>query len=262
MSLLNRSNKTDTTALSQYIVDKYVRMISTSHFELIDIKFDTDKLYIGGDNSFYGLELSTRILQDMYDDIKKDFTIISNSSINICVDSNIDILEHVNIKCDNYCDITYAKTPNIGRKIKPQIELKNLNVIADALYINLPLVKLTNVNIQVSGEFDLLTHNMETFKSISGNISADLLFLRVIKSPLTELLYKKLDRNAYIEGGIYERVIDTNFIKLLEPDKFDINTYTISNWGFFNFHIVKSDKDLHGKYKYINKNWRFTTIGS
>lgn len=254
MSLLNRSNKTDTTALSQYIVDKYVRMISTSHFELIDIEFDTDKLYIHGDNDFYGLELSTRILQDMYDDIKKDFTIISNSSINICVDSNIDILEHVKIKCNNYCDITYAKAPNIGRKIKPQIELKNLNVIADTLYINLPLVKLTNVNIQVSGEFDLLTHNMETFKSISGNISAEKLNLMIKKSPLTRSLYVD-----YIFRGdqAYKQVMDTDFINLLDPDKFDVNTYHIHNNEFFSFYITKSNigysvhRHVYGKWDFI-----------
>lgn len=261
MGLLDRSNKTNTTALSQYIVDKYVRMISTSHFELVNVEFDTDKLYMHGDNDFCGLALSTRILQDMYDDIKKDFTIISDSSVNICVDSDINILEHVKIKCDDYCDISYTKALNIGRKIKPQIELKNLNIIADTLYINLPLVKLSNVNIQVSDEFDLLTHNMETFKSISGNISVDLLFLRVSKSPLTDLLYKKLDCGVYSEDNIYKRVISTNFIKLLEPDKFDINTYIISNWDFFRFCITKPDKDLCREYKYINKNWKFTTNG-
>lgn len=254
MSLLNRSNKIDTTALSQYIVDKYVRMISTSHFELIDIEFDTDKLYISGDNSFYGLELSTRILQDMYDNIKKDFTIISNSSINICVDSNIDILEHVKIKCNNYCDITYAKAPNIGRKIKPQIELKNLNVIADALYINLPLVKLTNVNIQVSGEFDLLTHNMETFKSISGNISAEKLNLMIKKSPLTRSLYADY---IFREDQAYKQVMDTDFINLLDPDKFDVNTYYIHNKEFFSFYITKSNigysvhRHVYGKWDFI-----------
>lgn len=253
MSLLDRSNKTDTTALSQYIVDKYVRMISTSHFELVNVEFDTDKLYIYGDNDFCGLALSTRILQDMYDDIKKDFTIISDSSVNICVDSDINILEHVKIKCDDYCDISYTKTPNIGRKIKPQIELKNLNIIAGTLYINLPLVKLSNVNIQVSSEFDLLTHNMETFKSISGNISAKKLNLIIKKSPLTRSLYAD-----YIFRGdqVYKQVMDTDFINLLEPDKFNVNTYYIHNEKFFSFHITKQYSMCNERMCVDNK-WEF-----
>ena len=254
MSLLDRSNKTDTTALSQYIVDKYVRMISTSHFGLVNVEFDTDKLYIYGDNDFCGSALSTRILQDMYDDIKKDFTIISDSSVNICVDSDINILEHVKIKCDDYCDISYTKAPNMGRKIKPQIELKNLDIDADSLVIDLPGVKLSNVNIYAKNEIAYTSvQGVELFKSISGNITAKRLDLRIYKSPLTESLYTEDSFDAY---KIYDQVINTNFINLLEPDKFNIDTYYISNWEFFNFYITKIH-NTRRDYRHIRDDWYF-----
>lgn len=258
MGLLDKTYKGSAASLYQAIADKYSRVINEYGYKLFNIDFDGNKLDIRGINDGFWPGLSTSTLHDIYNDIGRDFTITTIKNIVITVDSNIDVLGHVKIKSGGYCEIRHSYS------IKDEIELDNLNIESESLSIDLPRVKLTNVNIKVKDRISFAADHdgIELFKSISGNISADLLFLRVIKSPLTELLYKKLDRNAYIEGGIYERVIDTNFIKLLEPDKFDINTYTISNWGFFNFHIVKSDKDLHGRYKYINKNWRFTTIGS
>jgi len=189
----------------------------------------------------------------MYNDIKRDFTIITNLETVIYVDSNIDVLEHIKIKSDNRCDISYMNEPKIHGKIEPTSELKNLNITANSLYIDLPLVKLTNVNIQVKKEFDFIVHNMETFKSVSGNISADKLYLVIKKSPLTKSLYLKW---LFEDDRVYERVYNSKFIQLLEPDKFNVNTYCINNIDYFSFYITKQYNE-HLNRKPLKGEWGF-----
>lgn len=257
MGLLDKTYKGNISSIYQAIADKYSRVINRSGYEVFSINFDGNKLDIRGINDGFWPGLSTSTLHDMHNDIGRDFTITTKRNVVITVDSNIDVLEHVKIKSGGYCEIRHSYP------IKDEIELDNLNIESESLSIDLPRVKLTNVNIKVKDRISFVADHdgIELFKNVSGNISADLLFLRVSKSPLTDLLYKKLDCGVYSEDNIYERVISTNFIKLLEPDKFDINTYIISNWNFFRFCITKPDKDLCREYKYINKNWKFTTNG-
>ena len=257
MGLLDKTYKGSASSLYQAIVDKYSRVINRSGYEVFSINFDGNKLDIHGINDGFWPGLNTSTLHDIYNDIGRDFTITTKRNIVITVDSNIEVLRHVKIKSGGYCEIRHS------HPIKDEIELNNLNIESESLSIDLSKVKLTNVNIKVKDRMSFTADQdgIELFKNVSGNISVDLLFLRVSKSPLTDLLYKKLDLGVYSEDNIYKRVISTNFIKLLEPDKFDINTYIIANWDFFRFCITKPDKDLLGNYKYINKNWRFTTNG-
>nr|DAR30045.1 MAG TPA: hypothetical protein [Caudoviricetes sp.] len=257
MGLLDKTYKGSVSSLYQAIVDKYSRVINRSGYEVFSINFDGNKLDIRGINDGFWPGLNTSTLHDIYNDIGRDFTITTKRNIVITVDSNIDVLGHVKIKSGGYCEIRCSYPTKSG------VELNNLNIESESLSIDLPKVKLTNVNIKVKDRISFTADQdgIELFKNVSGNIFADILFLRVSKSPLTDLLYKKLDCGVYSEDNIYERVISTNFIKLLEPDNFDINTYIISNWDFFRFCITKLDKDLREEYKYINKNWKFTTNG-
>lgn len=251
MGLLDKSNKIDITAVNQDIIDKYSQIIFKG-LKPPRMDFVEDKLYIHKSdrcNSLYFIPLKTSILHDMYNNIRKEFTIISDTKIIIDADSNIDVLEHVKIKCDKLCKIHTPISDTI-----PDMELKNLDIDADSLVIDLPGVKLSNVNIYAKNEITYTSvQGIELFKSISGNITTKRLDLRIYKSPLTESLYTEASFDAY---KIYDQVINTNFIELLEPDKFNIDTYYISNWEFFNFYITKIH-NTRRDYRHIRDDWYF-----
>lgn len=256
MGLLDKTYKGNISSTSQAIADKYLQIIFGNYMKLnkvFDMELDEDKLYIRRYKGIFLIPIRTSILNDMYNDIGRDFTIITDSKIVIEVDSNIDILEHIKIESDDHCKIHIPTSTN--DEDMPEIELKKLDVKAKSLAIDLPGVKLSNVNIKVTDNIDFIyVQGMELFKNISGNMSANYLSLYIWKSPLTESLYTETMHNA---DNIYKHVVDTNFIDILKPDKFDIDTYHISNWQYFSFYITKH-LNYYVDSRYINDKWAFT----
>ena len=86
MGLLDKTYKENIESTSQDIADKYIRLILGNKAGLYQGSFANDTLYINGDKSHYHVPLKVSALQDIYSDIKRDFTISSYLGVAIYTD--------------------------------------------------------------------------------------------------------------------------------------------------------------------------------
>ena len=248
MGLLDKTYKENIESTSQDIADKYIRLILGNKAGLYQGSFANDTLYINGDNSHYYVPLKVSALQDIYSDIKRDFTISSYLGVAIYTDLYSDILDHVKIKCDSICQLCSF----IGNNVK----LENINIESNVVIIELSNLQLSNANIHAINNIQMISGcTMEAFKGISGNISTDNLFIYIQKTSLIESIYHDIG----VRGGswdLYSKIVESNFIKLLDPDRFDVNTYCIILSQFINFYITKCPHKFEDPIP-LNDTWYF-----
>lgn len=232
MGLLDRINKENTESISQDIVDKCLKMIigNNQDHDRYRGTFINNNLHIDKCESSVILPLKTDGLQDMYNVIKKDFTISTDLNVAIFTDLHDSTLEHVKIKCGTTCQL-FGFTGNV--------ELKNINIFSQTLIVDLSNLHLSNVNIHTTHNIQIISGcDMETFKGISGSISTDNLFVYIQKTPLIESIYRGLGVGRS-NWSLYEKLVENKFIEILDPDRFDVNTYCITLSKYLSFYITK-----------------------
>lgn len=250
MGLLDRINKENIGSINQDIADKYLQLIFGNEVELYQGSFANDVLYINGSISRYHVPLKINVLHDIHNDIKRDFTISSNLGAAIYVDSDLDsmALGYVKIKCKSTCQLF--------NPINNNVKLENINIESDAVVIDLSNIQLSNVNIRATNNVQIISGcTMEAFKGISGYISTDNLFVYIQKTPLIESIYYGLNGRKN-NWGLYSKIVENNFIELLDPDRFDVNTYCITLSRFINFHITKCPHKFEDPIP-LNDTWYF-----
>ena len=251
MGLLDKINKENIGSINQDIADKYLQLIFGNEVELYQGLFANDVLYINGSISRYHVSLKINVLHDIHNDIKRDFTISSNlgAAIYVDVDSDLDsiALGYVKIKCKLTCQLFNL--------INNNVKLENINIESDAVVIDLSNIQLSNANIRANNIQIISGCTMEAFKDISGNISTDNLFIYIQKTSLIKSIYHGLNGRKS-NWDLYSKIVESNFIELLDPDRFDVNTYCITLSRFINFHITKCPHKFEDPIP-LNDTWYF-----